>query len=493
VVGELIAGRYELEELVGTGGMSSVFRAHDRILDRAVALKILHERYSSDDEYVERFRHEAEAVAKLAHANIVTVIDRGEQEGRQFIVFEYVDGENLKQVVARRGPLPVREALEIALQAASALSFAHRQGLVHRDVKPQNVLVDADGRARVTDFGIARKIDVDLGLTQTGSVLGTSSYIAPEQARGERVDALTDVYSLGAVLFELLTGQVPFDGENFVAVAMQHINEPPPSVLLLRPDVPLRVDSAVRRAMAKRPEDRFVSMDVFVRELRNCLDELGPDLGADATLITQAPPVVGESGRRVSRGGRRRRRVWVVIAVAAAALAAVVAGALLLRSDHDTSAAKTGSTATHPATPAGPVTLRAIAAYDPPSDGGDGQEHDADVPKATDGDPNTAWTTEHYTSGLTKPGVGIVLDAGKPSSPSEIELITTAPGYTAEIRAGGTPTGPFRTVSPSKVVQSATSFPIHSGTSARYFLLWITHLADGQQQAVVNEVRVPRQ
>src|SRR5690349_20424988 len=166
MVGEVLADRYELEELCGTGGMSSVFRAHDKLLDRRVALKILHEQYTRDDDYVERFRHEARAVAQLSHPNIVTVIDRGEQDGRQFIVFEFVDGENLKELVERRGPLPVREAIEITLQVARALAFAHANGLVHRDVKPQNVLVPEAGQAKVTDFGIARSLDVKHGLTQ---------------------------------------------------------------------------------------------------------------------------------------------------------------------------------------------------------------------------------------------------------------------------------------------------------------------------------------
>jgi len=271
VVGELIAGRYELEELVGSGGMSSVYRAHDKLLERTVALKILHEQFTRDDAYVERFRREARAVAQLAHPNIVTVIDRGEQDGRQFIVFEYVDGMNLKELLDQEGPLDPREAIELALQVARGLSFAHENGLVHRDVKPQNVLIDADGRAKVTDFGIAHALDVD-GMTITGTIMGSSNYIAPEQARGEPVDEQSDIYSLGCVLYELLTGEVPFDGDNFVAVAMRHVNDPVPTVGEVRPDVPPHLDWAIRCAMAKDNDDRFASMSEFAAELEESHD-----------------------------------------------------------------------------------------------------------------------------------------------------------------------------------------------------------------------------
>src|SRR6059058_4224497 len=362
VVGELIAGRYELEELVGSGGMSSVYRAHDRLLERRVALKILHEQFTRDADYVERFRREARAVAQLTHPNIVTVIDRGEQDGRQFIVFEYVDGMNLKELVEHEGPLSSREAIELALQVARGLGFAHEQGLVHRDVKPQNVILDADGRAKVTDFGIAHAVDVD-GLTITGTIMGTSNYIAPEQARGQPVDEQTDIYSLGCVLYELLAGEVPFDGDNFVAVAMRHVNEPVPSVREVRPDVPLRLDWAIQQAMAKDHGERFDSMADFAAELEACHAELDGDEGA--TMVV--PRAARRPRPRSARRRRRRLGIWpaVLIGVVLAAVAGGVVGVLTLGGG--------GSGSASPPRSSGPVRFASASAYDPL---GDGHEHD---------------------------------------------------------------------------------------------------------------------
>src|SRR5438876_2586368 len=268
--------------------MSSVYRAHDSLLERYVALKVLHEHYSQDDDFVERFKREARSVAQLQHPNIVTVIDRGEEDGRQYIVFEHIDGENLKELVVRKGRLDVRTALEIGLEIARGLSFAHERGLVHRDVKPQNVLLNGDGGAKVTDFGIARSLDVERGVTQTGTVLGMSNYIAPEQASGQPVNAQTDVYSLGAVLYELLTGEPPFDGENFVSVALKHVHEPAPSVLERRPDCPVRLAAAVDRALAKQSSERFPSMDAFAAELEAVLAQL--ERGDPETAATMIVP-----------------------------------------------------------------------------------------------------------------------------------------------------------------------------------------------------------
>ena len=481
MIGEVVAGRYRLEKLLGTGGMSSVFQAYDALLERTVALKILHAHYSHDADYVERFRREARAAAQLSHPNIVTVIDRGEHDGRQFIVFEHVPGETLKKLVAERGRLPVRQALEIALQVARALAFAHRRGLVHRDVKPQNVLMYDGGQAKVTDFGIARSIDVQ-GLTQTGTVLGTSDYIAPEQASGEPVDVQSDVYSLGVVLYELLTGEVPFSGDNFVAVALRHVNDPPPSVLDRRPDVPLRLDAALRRAMAKDRSERFPSMDDLTAELEACLAEIGPEPDRDATMII--PPST-RAGRPRGRGGvpRRRRRLLrglVAGALAIGALAALAAGAVALLRGSDSGSADDAPRATQ-------LRLVGLAAHDPHGTGG---EHDELVARATDGDVSTYWTTERYTAGLQKPGVGVVLDSGRHSEFRHVTLVTDTPGFVAEIQAGSSAGGPFPRVSDARTVSRTTRFPLEEGASGRYLVVWITELGGAAASAAhVNEVR----
>jgi eukaryotic-like serine/threonine-protein kinase len=475
MVGEVLSDRYELEELVGTGGMSSVYRAHDRLLDRKVALKILHEQYTEDADYVERFRHEARAVAALSHPNIVTVIDRGEHEGRQFIVFEYVPGENLKRLIERRGPAPVATALELAMQIARGLSFAHQQGLVHRDVKPQNVLLNGDGQAKVTDFGIARSLDVKHGMTQTGTVLGTSDYIAPEQAQGQRVDEQTDVYSLGVVVYELLTNEVPFPGENFVAVAMRHINEPPPSIRDKRPDVSPRLEAAVQRAMAKRAEDRYPSMLEFCRELEANLAE------AQGTVVMAPPPKV-----RRARAPGRRLNPWPLVVALVALIAIGGAIAYLVTRDN-------GNSPTTSSTPAGgggggAPHLVGATAYDPHGSGG---EHDDKAPLATDGSGATYWETEHYNDApsLGKDGVGLVLDAKRPVQLHQLGIATSTPGFVASIRAGDSATGPFPvTVAPAQTVQGDTEYSIGSGGEHRYYLIWITRLGANYNTARINEV-----
>ena len=477
MVGELIAGRYELEELVGSGGMSNVFRAHDRLLERTVALKILHEQYTSDADYVERFRREARAVAQLAHPNIVTVIDRGEQDGRQFIVFEYVEGQNLKEL-SSQGPLDPREAIRLALQVAGALSFAHQRGLVHRDVKPQNVLLNDEGQAKVTDFGIARSLDVH-GVTQTGTVLGTSDYIAPEQARGQKVDPKTDIYSLGAVLYELLVGEVPFSGDTFVTVAMRHVSEPAPSVLERRPDCPVRLDFAIQRAMAKDPADRFSSMDEFCAELEACLAELEGRDGDGATMIIPPAP-----RRRRTRPTRERRRFPVGIALIVLLASLLVAGGayLLLSNDSAKKALHVSSA------PAKPVPLTGVLGYDPEGDNGD--EHTDLAGEATDGNAATAWKTEEYQpGGFAKSGVGLVLSAPRPVALGTLTVDGGGTPFSAVIQASDSQDGGFVTVSDRKDVSGTVTFPIDThGKKYRYSMVWL-RLPSKEGQALIREVR----
>jgi eukaryotic-like serine/threonine-protein kinase len=452
MTGEVIAGRYELEELVGSGGMSKVYRAHDRLLERKVALKILHRRLGDDEEYVERFRREARAVAQLAHPNIVTVIDRGEDAGRQFIVFEYVDGDDLKQLIDRVGQLPIEQVVELGQEIAAALAFAHERGIVHRDVKPQNVLLNEDGRAKVTDFGIARSLDVEHGVTQTGTVLGTSNYIAPEQASGQPIDDRSDVYSFGVVLYELLTGTVPFDGDSFVAVALKHINEPAPSVLERRPDTPPRLARLV---------DAMLGKD---HDARPSMDEVGGELAA-----MEAPEAVTETVvARQPAPRRRQRRAWPLVLAVLGVLVVAGAAAGLLLPDGDPGSAAAPS----------PVRLQAVGTVDPKGDG----EHDDEVGNATDRNGQTYWTTSRYSfpnGGFGKEGVGLRLDANRP--PRALVVESETPGFTAEVRSGD------RVLAPAREVGTRTTFELPHDLDAATFLLWITNRGDNQAVRI-NEV-----
>ena len=488
--GELIDGRYELAELVGTGGMSSVYRARDTLLERDVALKIMHAHHLDDGDYVERFEREARTVAQLSHPNIVTVIDRGEVKGRPFIVFEYIGGDTLDKLLERDGALPVDEALRIVIGAARGLAFAHRHGLVHRDDKPQNILLNGSGQPKVTDFGIARALDVKKGVTQTGTVLGTSNYIAPEQASGEGATAESDVYSLGVVLFELLTGRRPFSGDNFVAVAMKHINEPPPSVLDLRRDVPPRVAAAVARALMKDPRDRFPSMESFAAELDACLHDLrGGVTDSSATVIT-APPVRGARPARPAHRQRRppRRAPLLVALIALAALAVIAVAAIALHGNNSVlpGSSSGNTTTTGGSGGGGAVTLSGVKGFDPQ---GDNTEHDADAPKATDGSQSTFWTTEQYRSqdfsGLGKDGVGLVLDAPTAVALKKLTVTTDTPGFTAVVKTGSSPES-AQVDSSQKTVSGTTTFDLN-GVKGSVYVLWITRLAS-TNDAHVNEV-----
>src|SRR5213082_1687641 len=270
ILGTTLNGRYRLEARIGAGGMSTVYRAFDETLQRRVAIKMMNREVASDSDQLERFRREARAVAQLSHPHIVGVIDAGEDESRPYIVFEYVEGETLKERIRRVGRLPIGEAVAYAIEIARALGAAHARHILHRDVKTQNVLIDEEGSAKVTDFGIARILDEE-GLTADGRVLGTTDYVSPEQALGRPVTGQSDLYSLGIVLYEMLTGEVPFKGENQVAVAMKHVREELPDVQYKRPEISAALAQVVDAATAKRVEERYADDAELIADLEDVL------------------------------------------------------------------------------------------------------------------------------------------------------------------------------------------------------------------------------
>jgi beta-lactam-binding protein with PASTA domain/predicted Ser/Thr protein kinase len=350
LIDTLFDGRYRIVRKLGSGGMANVYLAEDQELGRRVAIKILNDRHAGDEQFVERFRREAKNAAGLSHANIVSIYDRGEAaEGTYYIAMEYLDGRSLKELIVSRGPAPIPIAIDYTRQILAALRFAHRNGVIHRDIKPHNILVDSEGRVKVTDFGIARAEQAGASaqqMTEAGSIIGTAQYLSPEQARGTRVDATSDLYSLGIVLYELLTGTVPFSGETPVEIAMKHLSAIPDPPSERRQDVPHALDMVVLRALAKDPRDRYQSaeeMDADLervargssvsRETEEAATTVlsGAELAAAApTTIQRAPTAVTQlrpAGYYDYEEPARRRAFWpwllALLLVAAAAVAAV--------------------------------------------------------------------------------------------------------------------------------------------------------------------------
>jgi eukaryotic-like serine/threonine-protein kinase len=290
LINTLFDGRYRIQRKLGTGGMANVYLAEDEVLGRRVAIKILNDRHAGDDQFVERFRREAKNAASLSHPNIVSIYDRGEAEGTYYIAMEYLDGRSLKELIVARGPAPIHLAVDYARQILAAIRFAHRHGIVHRDIKPHNVLVDAEGRLKVTDFGIARAGASQM--TEAGSIIGTAQYLSPEQAKGAPVDQTSDLYSVGVVLYELLTGVVPFSGETPVEIAMKHLSTIPAPPSAKRKDVPRDLDLVVMRALAKDPAERYQSAEEMDADLRrvNRGMAISPVTEEAATAIIARPP-----------------------------------------------------------------------------------------------------------------------------------------------------------------------------------------------------------
>jgi serine/threonine-protein kinase len=324
--GAIVDGRYRIERRIGSGGMADVYCAHDSQLGRQIALKVLHRRFARDAEFVERFRREASAAAGLQHPNVVGVFDRGEFDGTYYIAMEFLPGRTLKELIRDESPLDQLRAIDYAIQILGAASFAHRRGVIHRDFKPHNVIAADDDRLKVTDFGIARAGASEM--TETGSIMGTAAYLSPEQAQGQRVGAPSDLYSIGVIVYEMLTGRVPFTGESAVSIALKHVSEEPPPLRQLRPDVHPRLEQAVGRALLKDPAQRYGSADEFIAALEQARAAISSgDNGAGTSTFVPVQPPPEE------RDPRGRRWPFVVLALVLLAIAGGAAAWQLLTPD----------------------------------------------------------------------------------------------------------------------------------------------------------------
>jgi serine/threonine-protein kinase len=483
----VVGGRYRLERQIGAGATARVWLAFDAVLERRVAIKMLAAPIGAEVEHVERFRREARAVAKLQHPHIVAVLDSGEHDGMPFIVLEFVEGETLKERIRRVGRLTITEAVAFAIEIARALDAAHSHGIVHRDVKPQNILLDPEAGAKITDFGIARS-GSETGLTVGGRVLGTTDYVSPEQALGHAVTGQSDLYSLGVVLYESLTGEVPFSAPSQVAVAAMHVRDELPDVQRKRPQVSAALAAVLDRATAKQLARRYARAPQLIADLENVLAieaaRTANPPGREATIVLRSLPP----------GATRRLplRLRHPAGLAAAALTALAATAVLLLLVLSNTHSGTPTPASVPRSPGEvPVNLAqtAAVAYNP---FGTGPENAATVGLAIDGDDATSWQTATYKTGaLLESGTGFYVDASPGVAANQIVVETPTPGFEVEIWGTGyvppwnsnpapipgTPaTLGWTELARADTARTTTTIRLRDVARRRFYLLWITNL-----------------
>jgi eukaryotic-like serine/threonine-protein kinase len=488
MIGTVLSGRYRLEAKLGSGGMSTVYLARDETLDRPVAVKVMHREMSEQEDQLQRFRQEARAVAKLSHPNVVSVIDAGEDGGHPYIVFEYVKGETLKQRIGRVGALDTQEAIAYAIEVARGLSVAHARNMVHRDIKPQNVLIDDEGRAKLTDFGISRQLE-QAGVTATGRVLGTTDYVAPEQAMGHEVDPRSDLYSLGVVLYEMLVGQVPFHADSQVGVAMKHVNEELPDVQRRRPETSAAVALVVERATAKNPAERYQAIGEMVDDLETALEVEAARAGSTTGEATSVLDAVPPPKRKLSG---RARWSWAAIIALLLVAGVVLLAVQLVSSGIGGGGANEGK--------GSPVAISSATDYDPQ---GDGEEVGSKVGLVADGDPTgTAWESEHYDSETfegTKtgpnPGVGVYVTATSPATPARMIVQSPTPGWDAEVYAA--PAGPpsdlsgwGEPVGEASEASTSEEIGLKVPQPSTYFLIWFTKASEARDQPGRYQVEI---
>jgi eukaryotic-like serine/threonine-protein kinase len=491
--GVTIAERYLLESPVSKGGMAAVWKARDEVLARTVAVKILHPHLTEDRDFLERFRAEALAAARLTHPNIVSIYDTGSDdtdgEERHYIVMEYCAAGTVGEVLADQGALAPERVAGIGESICDALAYAHSLGVVHRDVKPANVLISEGGTLKVADFGIAKAAYVQKEITTTGLILGTVTYLSPEQARGDEPDGRSDLYSLGAVLYELAVGRPPFKEETQLATALAHINQRPAPLRAYKAGIPRHLETTIMTALEKDPERRFGSAEEMRTALAGAAGATGDTVVLSPPRPTSAPaPARVESATTAPPGeGRWIARVLLLI-VGAVALVAVIA-TLASRETND-GILPGGNRGNGGGGGSGAISVEQVSDFDPY---GDGEEHAEEAPLAADGNPSTEWTTENYTSSLelqNKPGVGLVLDLGDSVEIGSVE-ITGSPDLALELRSSdefGEDEQAFEEVDASSATAGVETFEV-DGATARYWLLWITSLpSDAGGSASIAEV-----